>query len=55
MEEKEFELRQASNEVVGAGYLQEIDLAYSTTENNVVIKGTVTMAVDEKRAFKLPI
>lgn len=55
MEEKEFELRQASNEVTGAGYLQEIDLAYSTTENNVVIKGTVTMAVDEKRAFKLPI
>lgn len=55
MEEKEFELRQASNEVIGAGYLQEIDLVYSKTENNVVIKGNVTMAVDEKRAFKLPI
>lgn len=55
MEEKEIDLRQASNEVFGQGYLQDFDLEYATTQNNVVIKGSVTMAVDEKRAFRLPI
>lgn len=55
MEEKEISLRQATNEVVGNGYLKEYSLDYQTTENNVVIKGTITMAVDEKVSYKLKI
>ena len=55
MEEKEFSLRQATNEVSGNGYLKDINLAYTTTDNNVVIKGTITMAVDEKVGHKLKV
>lgn len=55
MEEKEFALRQATNEVTGVGYLKEFSLDYQTTENNVVIKGTITVAVDEKAGYKLKI
>lgn len=55
MEEKEFSLRQATNEVSGNGYLKDINLAYTTTDNNVVIKGTITMAVDEKVGYKLKV
>ena len=53
MEEKEFALRQATNEVTGMGYLKEFSLDYQTTENNVVIKGTITVAVDEKAEMKI--
>ena len=53
MEEKEFSLRQATNAVSGTGYLKEFSLDYQTTDDNVIIKGDITIAVDEKVGYKL--
>ena len=56
MEENERELRQATNEVSGNGYLKSFDLKRVTSQNGTpAISGTVTLAFDTKSSINLQV